>query len=475
MEDTIVLYPAPGIGHLLSTVELGKLILRHHHFSTIHVLITTGFDDSPHTATYIDQISKTNPSITFHRLPFLPLNLSPTVSSIATLFEFIRLNATSVLHTLQKILQTSKVRALILDFFCTSAFPISESLGIPVYYFFTSGLAAVAAYLYFPTIDKQVDQSFKDLVDTKFHIPGLPPLPSRHMPQPVLNRNDPAYHDVLYFSHHLARSSGIIVNTFDGLEPIALKAITDGLCIPDIPTPPIYNIGPLIADADTKPADQNLKHHSLSWLDRQPNQSVVFLCFGSRGSFSTDQLKEIAKGLERSGQRFLWAVKKPPFDKNSKEVEELGEFNVMEIMPEGFLDRTKDRGMVVESWVPQVKVLEHPAVGGFVTHCGWNSVLEAVMAGVPMVAWPLYAEQHLNKAALVEDMKMAIPMDPREDDEFMFAEEVEKRIREVMDGEKSKELREQCHKMKNMAIGAWERLGSSTVALDKVVHVWFGN
>nr|BAJ11649.1 glucosyltransferase [Sinningia cardinalis] len=475
MEDTIVLYPAPGIGHLLSTVELGKLILRHHHFSTIHVLITTGFDDSPHTATYIDQISKTNPSITFHRFPFFQMNPSPNASFGSILFEFIRLNATNVHHALQEIMQTSKIRALIVDFFCSSAFPVSESLGIPVFYFFTSGLAALAAYLYFPTLHMQVDQSFKDLVNTNFHIPGLPPLPARQMPQPVWDRNDPAYHDVLYFSHHLAKSSGILMNTFDGLEPIALKALRHGLCVPDAPTPPIYNIGPLIAYAESESADQNLKHDCLPWLDTQPNQSVVFLCFGSRGIFSADQLREIAKGLERSGHRFLWVVKKPPFDENNKEDKELGELNVMGIMPEGFLDRTKDRGMVVESWVPQMKVLEHRAVGGFVTHCGWNSVLEAVIAGVPMVAWPLYAEQHLNKAALVENMKMAIPMQPREEDEFVFAEEVEKRISEVLDGEKSKELREQCRKMKNMSVDAWGKLGSSTAALEKVVQIWLGN
>nr|BAJ11651.1 glucosyltransferase [Sinningia cardinalis] len=475
MEDTIVFYTSPGIGHLLSMVELGKLILHRYHFSTIHVLITTGFDDSPTTAAYIHQISETNPFITFHRFPSLHMETSPNASFGTRLFEFIRLNATNVHQTLQEIMKTSNVRALVIDFFCSSAFPVSESLGIPVFYFFTSGLAALAAYLYFPTLHNQVDQSFRDLVNTKFHIPGLPPLPAKHMPRPVWYRNEPSYHDILYFSQHLAKSSGILVNTFDGLEPNALKAITDGLCIPDVPTPPIYNIGPLIADAVRTAGDQNLMHHSLTWLDAQPNQSVVFLCFGSRGSFSADQLREIATGLERSAQKFLWVVKKPPVDETNKEVKELGELNTTGIMPEGFLDRTKDRGTLVDSWVPQVKVLEHPAVGGFVTHCGWNSTLEAVMAGVPMVAWPLCAEQHLNKAALVEDMKMAIPMELREVDEFVLAEEVEKRIREVMEVDKSKELREQCHKMKSMSFDARGKLGSSTAALDKVVQVWYGN
>ena len=89
------------------------------------------------------------------------------------------------------------------------------------------------------------------------------------------------------------------------------------------------------------------------------------------------------------------------------------DFDLDDILPEGFLRKTKKRGMVVKSWAPQQAVMRHPSVGGFVTHCGWTSVLEAAAAGVPMVAWPLHAEQHVNRAALVEDTKMAIGLEQR--------------------------------------------------------------
>ncbi|XP_073148578.1 UDP-glycosyltransferase 88F5-like [Henckelia pumila] len=480
MEATIVLYPAPGCGHLISMVELGKLILSRRHFSTIHILIAAGFDDSPATAAYLRRVSETYPSIILHRFPtFLHLKTSPAVNFLATMFGFIRLNAANVHQTLQEISKTFKVHALVIDFFCASAVPVSENLGIPVFFFFTSGLAALAAYLYFPTIHNRVDKSFKDLYDTKFHVPGLPMIHAKHMPQPVLNRNEPIYYDTMYYSHCLSKCSGIIVNTFDHLEPIAMKAVVDGSCIPDGLTPPIYNIGPLIADnAFRNHGEENevLKHSCLSWLDTQPSGSVVFLCFGSMGTFSGDQVKEIAKGLERSGHRFLWVVKKPRMHEKIKEFGESGGFDVKTIMPRGFLDSTKGRGMVVESWAPQVAVLEHPAVGGFVTHCGWNSILEAVVAGVPMVAWPLYAEQHINKAALVENMKMAIAVVQRDEDGFVVGEEVEKRVRELMDdSDSSMEMRERSHKMKLMAIDSLGDMGSSTAALAKLVHVWLGN
>ncbi|KAA8546286.1 hypothetical protein F0562_002975 [Nyssa sinensis] len=482
MKDTIVLYPAPGIGHMVSMVELGKLILhRYHHKFTINILITTGFLDSPSTTSYIHRISQTTPSIIFHRLPSLSVDTSPIRSGVAIVFDFIRLNAPNVHRSLLEISNISAVRAFIIDFFCTSALPIAAGLGIPTYYFFTSGAAALAAYLYFPTIHKQTSKSFKDLISTELDIPGLPPVRATHMPEPILDRNDPAYDDILYFSLHLPKSEGIIVNTFEELEPIAIKAIADGICVPDVSTPPVFYIGPLIAEAENRSSNNEnddtdrIQRNCLSWLDTQPRRSVVFLCFGSRGSFLAEQVKEIANGLERSGQRFLWVVPKPRGDDKSNDVRALtGGFYINGLMPEGFLERTKGRGMVVDSWAPQVAVLSHESVGGFVTHCGWNSVLEAVVAGVPMVAWPLYAEQHLNKAALVEDMKMAIPLEHSEDG-FVSGEEVERRIRELMESERGRELRERSQKMKEMASDAWLEFGSSTSALAKLVQVWSGS
>ncbi|KAI8025242.1 UDP-glycosyltransferase 88F3 [Camellia lanceoleosa] len=176
MKDTIVLYPAPGMGHVVSMVELGKLIL--HHYSskfTINILITTGlFDTPPPTPTSIP--SPNPPSISFHRLPPLTTATAtaPTISRAAIAFEFIRRNAANVRHSLHQISQTSTIRSLIIDFFCTSALPIATALGIPIFYFFTSGAAALAAYLHFPTIHKQIHNSFRDLSATEIHVPGLP-------------------------------------------------------------------------------------------------------------------------------------------------------------------------------------------------------------------------------------------------------------------------------------------------------------
>ena len=310
---------------------------------------------------------------------------------------------------------------------------------------------------------------------TFIDFPGLPPLQATRMLQPWLNRDDPAYYDMLHFSELLPKSDGLLINTIDDLEPIAVKTIREGTCVPNGPTPPVYCIGPLIADTgedESNSAGSIARHGCLSWLDTQPSQSVVFLCFGSNGAFSPAQVKEIANGLERSGKRFLWVVKNPPSNDKSNQIAVTADVDLDALMPEGFLERTKDRGMVVKSWAPQVAVLNHPSVGGFVTHCGWNSVLEAVVAGVPMVAWPLYAEQHLNKAVLVEDMKMAIGVEQRDEDMFVSGAEVERRVRELMECEEGRELRERSRKMREMALAAWKEGGSSTTALAKLADVW---
>ncbi|KAJ4831881.1 hypothetical protein Tsubulata_036860 [Turnera subulata] len=306
--------------------------------------------------------------------------------------------------------------------------------------------------------------SFKDLPDIVLYFPGgLPDLKPNHMVEPMLNRDDLAYHEFVYFCSHLPKAEGIPVNTFYDLEPKAVRILGDEGWAPDVKVPPIYPVGPLIADGE------DVDHECLTWLDRQPSKSVVFLCFGSRGSFSMKQVKEIAKGLEMSGQRFLWVVKKPPAHEESKQIDHINNFDLEEILPQGFLKRVQDRGMVVKSLAPQVS---HDSVGGFVTHSGWNSVLEAVVAGVTMVAWPFYAEQHINRNLLIEYMEMSIPMDQRDEDGFVSGDKLERRVRELMDSERGKELREKSRKLKESALGVWTESGSTLITLDELVKKW---
>ncbi|XP_078167825.1 putative UDP-glucosyl transferase 73B6 [Carex rostrata] len=125
----------------------------------------------------------------------------------------------------------------------------------------------------------------------------------------------------------------------------------------------------------------------LSWLDTKENGSVVFVCFGSQNSFKAAQVRELALGLESSRKNFLWVLRADP-----------GE----EWMPDGWEERVADRGFLVRGWAPQLIILRHAAVGAFVTHCGWNSSLEGITFGVPMLTWPVEFEQFITERLIVD-------------------------------------------------------------------------
>lgn len=292
---------------------------------------------------------------------------------------------------------------------------------------------------------------------------GLPPLKATEMPEATLYRDDPAISCMHDFCIYLFKGDGILINTFKELEPTGLRVLTSGSYVMGAPTPPVYCMGPLICGPESRSSHSLGIQDDLAWLERKPSNSVVFLGFGSRGTITATQVEEIAFGLERSGHRFFWVLKRPTSDKMSKRAKETDLSSGLDLEPillDGFLERTRDGGRVVKSWTPQVEVLSKGSVGGFVTHCGWNSVLEAVVAGVPMIAWPLYAEQHLNRNVLVENMKMAIAVKERSDG-VVSGEEVERAVRG------GKELRERTSRMEEKAMEALQERGSSLNNNDK--------
>ncbi|CAL9198076.1 unnamed protein product [Musa hybrid cultivar] len=467
MKEAVVLYPVPGIGHLVPMLELAKLFLLHD-FSVTVVLMDTPINH-PSIDSVITRVSSAYPSISFHRLP--PVSSVPDPEAVFTvrLSDVVRLNNPQFLHFVAAHSQTYDVRAVVLDFFCTDA-DVTAELRLPSYLFWTSGAADLAIFLYFPTLHFATHLSFKDLDDAPLHIPGLPPVPASHMPPDALDRNRESYKRLLLIAERGPNADGLLINTFESMEVQAVRALQDVAFIPGRRMPPVYCIGPLVADwsGDDRRVKEE-KAECVAWLDAQPRGSVVFLCFGSMGTFRAEQLMEIAAGLERSGQRFLWVVRAPEAESEERQASEpLTESDLESLLPEGFLERTKQRGLVAKSWAPQVEVLNHRAVGGFVTHCGWNSVMEAIMAGVAMVAWPLYAEQKLNKVLLVDQMRMAVAMEGY-DKELVAAEEVEAKIRWLIESEGGQELRARAVAMKETAAEARRDGGSSQRAWLEVV------
>ncbi|KAJ9559282.1 hypothetical protein OSB04_013896 [Centaurea solstitialis] len=192
------------------------------------------------------------------------------------------------------------------------------------------------------------------------------------------------------------RSYGLVHNTFYEIEPAYVEHNKT------FKGTKIYPIGPLFQffekdDADTGGVPE--KHGCLSWLDDRKPNSVIYACFGSMVRFPDAQITEIALALEECKRPFVWVVRK-----------KVGE-QVIGGMPEGFQERIEkeNKGLILTEWAPQVEILQHPAIGGFLTHCGWNSVLEAMVAGVPLIRWPLYYDQFYNDK-LVELLGIGVGM-----------------------------------------------------------------
>ncbi|KAK4426847.1 Baicalein 7-O-glucuronosyltransferase [Sesamum alatum] len=450
MEDTIVLYASAM--HMNSMLVLAKFISKHYPSTPVVILGSVADSAAASIATV--------PSITYHCLPppVRPPNF--TTDPIELLFEIPRLNNPGLSDALQEVSRKSRIKAFVIDFFCNSAFDVSTALNIPTYFYVSSGAFGLCPFLYFPTIDETVPADLGELNDF-VQIPGCPPIYSSDFARIMLYRQNNSYKHFVDTARNMRKSTGIIANGFDALEVRAKEALTNGLCIPNAPTPPVYLVGPLVHETNSK--NGGVEHACVKWLDSQPSKSVVFLCFGRWGLFSAEQLKEMALGLENSGHRFLWCVRSPPGKQNSAAAEEP---DLEELLPKGFLERTKDKGFVIKSWAPQKEVLRHDSVAGFVTHCGRSSILEAVSLGVPMITWPLYAEQRMNRVFMVEEIKVALPLEETADG-FVTAVELEKRVRELMDSKTGRAVRQRVAEMKSSAAAAVLENGSSLVALEK--------
>nr|WIW42678.1 UDP-glycosyltransferase [Nicotiana tabacum] len=169
---------------------------------------------------------------------------------------------------------------------------------------------------------------------------------------------------------------GIVVNSFEELEPEYVKALKKA------------------KERGSKASID--EHHCLKWLDSKEPNSVLFVCLGSLSLLRTSQMIELGLGLESSKRPFIWVVRHIS-DEFRKWLNE-----------ENFEERVKEHGILIHGWAPQVLILSHPSVGGFLTHCGWNSSIEGISAGVPMITWSLFAEQFCNERLITNVLKTGV-------------------------------------------------------------------
>ncbi|XP_060193400.1 UDP-glycosyltransferase 43-like [Lycium barbarum] len=467
----VVFISTPALGNLVPSIEFAKLLTQTNKNLSATILLIN-IPQRPLIQSYIDSLTTATATGNIHFLP-LPEADQPSPDQFETSIGFLSLliqNHTSqVKDALIDLISDSdsgsgQVVGFFIDMFCTSFIDVANELNIPCYLYFASPATFLSFMLHLPTLDAQVSTNieFKDSAGD-FNILGFSnPVPVKSFPSFMLNRHIDGYSWFLRHARRYKETKGIVVNTFQELEPYCLNSLVHAAS--DV-VPPIYPIGPVVDHIGPARWHQDSWGHEnvMKWLDNQEPSSVVFLSFGSMGSLKGSQVIEIAKGLEKSGHPFLWAIRQAPKDQR----ELPNDFtNLEEILPCGFLESTKGKGLVC-GLVPQVTILAHKAIGGFVSHCGWNSILESLYYGVPIGTWPIYAEQHLNAFELVKELNLAveITMYYRDGTTLVSSEEVANGVKKLMDGE----VRQRFKKMSEKCKEVWKENGSSSNFLGGLI------
>ncbi|XP_011654978.2 7-deoxyloganetic acid glucosyltransferase [Cucumis sativus] len=459
----VLLFPVPAQGHInvmlkfaellsLSSIRVTFLTTEHSYRQlTLHSDVLPRFSLFPsfQFRTISDGLPLSHPRIFAHHLTEM---LHSFVSVTKPLFRDMLLSP----HF------SSDLTCLILDGFFSYLLDIDDDfVKVPTFCFRTSGACSTWTILSIPNLIKQGQLPIKgedDMDRILDNVPGMENLlRCRDLPgfcRATDPNNDPILQFIMSTFIRSTKFSALIMNTFEDLEGPILSNIRT-LC------PNLYSIGPLHALLKTKLTHETeslnnlweVDRSCLTWLDNQAAGSVIYVSFGSITVMGNRELMEFWHGLVNSGRSFLWVIR-PDLLKG-----ENGEIEIPAELEEG----TKQRGYMV-GWTPQEKVLCHEAVGGFLTHSGWNSTLESMVAGKPMICWPYGFDQLVNSRFVSNVWNLGLDMK-----DLCDRETVAKMVNDVMVNRKEEFVRS-ATEIANLARQSVNPGGSSYANFDRLIE-----
>ncbi|MED6175193.1 UDP-glycosyltransferase [Stylosanthes scabra] len=463
-----VVFPVMSPGHMLPMIDIATILAQQDN--VLVTVVTT-----PHNASRVSQ--------TFSRASHSGLNLRleqihfpseqagfpqgcenlDMLPSMAMAFSFFSAASDLLQQPAEKLFEklTPKPNCIISDVCLPYTAYIASKFNVPRISFHVVGCFCLSWNINVLT-SNVLDTVAKD--SEYFRVPGIPHkimVTKAHVPGYTKNWKWQEFVDKMRVAEKA--SYGTVLNSFEELEPTYardFKKAKNGKlwCIGPVS---LRNKDHLDKAQRGNKASIDDEERFMKWLDSQETNSFIYVCLGSICNLTPLQFIELGIALEESKRPFIWAIR----ERNQSE--ELNEW----IKQSGFDDRIKGRGLLIRGWAPQVLILSHPSVGGFLTHCGWNSTLEAICAGVPMLAWPLFADQFFNERFVVEILRVGVsvgvesPVNWGEEEEtgvLVKKEDVKSAIEELMvENQETEERRKRATELAEMAKSAVEEGGSS--------------
>nr|GMD58838.1 anthocyanidin 3-O-glucosyltransferase 5-like [Ipomoea batatas] len=402
---------SPGIGHIIPALLLANRLTAVHNVKVTVFVITTA--NSPTERQLLDS-SRLNivqiPSVDISAL------LDANTKRLTQLCLLVR----AALPGVRSALWARRLDALVVDFFCTEALPMADELNVSKKFIYVSTNARFTALtVYCPVLDKEIVGQYVEQ-EKGLEIPGCKPVRPEDVVDPMLDRNDEQYREYLRLGGGFSMADGILMNTWEDIDPVSLKALRENETLTKLlRRSPVYAVGPLTRNIEERDSDGMIRQ----WLDKQPRESVLYVSFGSGGTLSGEQITELAWGIELSQQRFIWVA----------------------------------------------LILKHQSTGGFLSHCGWNSTLESIKNGVPIIVWPLYTEQRQN-ATLLTELGVAIRPKKLPTKGIVGREEVKTLVKTMLQSNEGKEMRERVVKLRMSSEKAISIGGSSYKSMCEVLN-----
>ncbi|KAL5731261.1 hypothetical protein ACHQM5_004009 [Ranunculus cassubicifolius] len=429
----VVLFPCPFQGHINPMLQLATILHTHSKGALSIIIVHTEFN-SPKASNY--------PDFTF--LPISDGLSNKPVSDIVTFLPFLNEICVSPFrdYLVNNILSQGNeppVACIISDVLMYSTQSVADSLQLPRLALTTSSAIHLAMFAAYPFLREKGYLPMKESEMEK-QIPGFSPLKVKDIPV-IRNVDIDAMCDLIGNMINCTKaSSGLILNSCNSLEQSELVSLQKEFLFPHFAIGPFHKCAPM-SSSSLLVEDRSC----ISWLDKQAPASVVYISFGSIASVDEAQLVEIALGIANSEQSFLWVLRPGLVVTSNKDEDR--DIDLTKLLPQKFKDMMEihtGRGCIVK-WAPQQEVLAHPAVGGFWTHSGWNSTLESICEGVPMLCYPCFTDQIMNARYVVEVWRVGLMLENGLDHG-----EIERYIKRLMVKEENKEREEMLTRVKDL-------------------------